>query len=255
VPHTIVTMTRGDAHKIGEWVDYHAELGFDDFQIVLDGDVDGTEATLRSLEVPAVVTVHPRPEIGIYADGLTPGQYQLLRAEWQRQHAEQIAAKQIRGHDPLSWRQHQRIPEIMAPYAAGERGRGWLAFIDVDEYIVLRGYSGIRQVTQEAEAPRLRFLNFNVDTTGHDPARPVLEQHTRRWAREDLLALEDQRWANRPKSIVRYRCARLTSTVHKISTGRQQTLDPERARVHHFRIPLQVGVDIPYSVEDPVRPR
>ena len=54
---------------------------------------------------------------------------------------------------------------------------------------------------------------------------------------------------------MRYRCARLTSTVHKISTGRQQVLDPDRARVHHFRIPLQDGVDVPYSVDDPIRLR
>ena len=121
--------------------------------------------------------------------------------------------------------------------------------------MVLRSYGSIREVTAQAEAPRLRLLSFDVDTSGHDPTRPVLEQHTRRWAREDLLALEDTRWAKRPKSIVRYKCARLTSTVHKISTGRQQVLDPERARLHHFRIPLQPGVDVPYSVDDPIRLR
>ncbi len=64
MPHTIVTMTRGDAHKIGEWVEYHARLCFGDFQIVLDGEVDYTEAVLESLDVPAIITVHRRPEIG-----------------------------------------------------------------------------------------------------------------------------------------------------------------------------------------------
>ena len=214
-------MTRGDAHKIGEWVDYHARLGFGDFQIVLDGEVDDTEAVLKSLDVPATITVHRRPEIGEYADGLSAAQRKQQAAEWRQRHAAELEAGRIRGHDPLSWRQHQHFPEILAPYAEGERGRGWLALIDVDEFIVLRGYPSVRQVTHQPGAPRLRLLSFNVDTTGHDPGRPVLEQHTRRWSREDLLALDDQRWANRPKSIVRYRCARLTSTVHKISTGRQ----------------------------------
>ena len=252
MPHTIVTMTRGDAHKIGEWVEYHARLGFGDFQIVLDGEVDDTEAVLESLDVPATITVHRRPEIGEYADGLSAAQRKQQAAEWRQRHAAELEAGRIRGHDPLSWRQHQHFPEILAPYAAGERGRGWLALIDVDEFIVLPGYRSVRQVTHQAGAPRLRLLSFNVDTTGHDPGRPVLEQHTRRWSRADLLALDDQRWANRPKSIVRYRCARLTSTVHKISTGRQLVLDPERARVHHFRTPLQEGVGIPYAVEDPI---
>lgn len=245
-------MSRGDAHKIGEWVDYHSRLGFGDFQIVLDGEVDDTEAVLKSLEVPATITVHHRPEVGEYSDGLTLAERQQQSAEWRARHAADLEAKRIRGHDPLSWRQHQHIPPVLAPYAEGAHGHGWLALIDVDEFLVLQDYGSIREVTHEAEAPRLRFLSFNVDTTGHDPGRPVLGQHSRRWAREDLLALEDQRWARRPKSIVHYRCAKLTSTVHKISTGRQLVLDPERARLHHFRIPVQEGLGIPYSVDDPI---
>ncbi|GAB6987375.1 hypothetical protein [Nocardioides pyridinolyticus] len=98
----------------------------------------------------------------------------------------------------------------------------------------------------------MRFLNFNVDTTGHDPTRPVLEQHTMRWSLEDLMAYEDERWARRVKSMVRYRFARLDSTIHKLNRGRHALLDPATARLHHFRMPLH-RVDIPYSVDDPVR--
>ena len=252
MPHTIVTMTRGDAHKIGEWVEYHARLGFGDFQIVLDGEVDDTAGVLASLELPVEITVHRRPEIGEYSDGLSADERRVQFGEWRRRHAAELEAGQIRGHDPLAWRQHQRFPEILAPYSEGRRGRGWLSLIDVDEFIVLRGYRSIREVTHQPGAPRLRLFSLNVDTSGYDPTRPVLEQHTRRWSRDDLLALDDQRWANRPKSIVRYKCARLTSTVHKISTGRQAQLDPERARVHHFRMPIQEGVEVPYRVDDPV---
>lgn len=250
--HTIVTMTRGDAERIGEWVEYHSRLGFDDFQIILDGEVDNTRQILTSLDLPVDIKVHPRPEIGEYSDGLSPSERQQQTLEWRARYSEDLAAKRMRGRDPLSWRQHQHFPDVLAPYHAGERGRGWLALIDVDEFIVLRGYESIRRVTEEAGAPRIRLLNFDVDTSRHDPARPVLEQHTRRWARADLLQNEDQRWAHRVKSIVRYRCAQLTSTVHKISAGPNVTLDPETARLHHFRIPTQPGLGIPYSVEDPV---
>jgi hypothetical protein len=253
VPHTILTMTRGDARKIGEWVEYHARLGFVDFQIVLDGDIDGTRETLESLDLPISMTLHERAEIGEYSDGFTAAERHQQAAEWRARNADALETKQMRGHDPLSWRQHQHFPGVMAPYEAGEHGRGWLALIDVDEFIVVAGEPSIRRVTHQAGAPRLQMLSFNVDTNGHDPERPVLEQHTRRWSREDLLALEDQRWARRPKSIVRYKCARLTSTVHKISLGRHLVLDPDLARVHHFRMPLQEGVGVPYAVEDPVR--
>lgn len=253
MPHTIVTMTRGDAHRIAEWVEYHARLGFGDFQVVLDGERDDTATVLKSLDLPVSITLHPRSEVGEYADGFSAEERHQLALRWRERHKADLEAKRIRGRDPQSWRQHQYFSEILAPYAAGARGHGWLALLDVDEFIVLRGgYRSIRHVTHRAGAPRLRFLSFDVDTTGYDPDRPVLEQHTRRWSREELLALEDQRWANRPKSIVRYKCARLTSTLHKISTGRQLILDPERARVHHFRTPLQEGVGIPYDVDDPV---
>lgn len=251
--HTVVTLSRGDAHKIAEWVDHHARLGFEDFQVVLDGDVDGTEDVLRSLDVPASVTVHRRAEVGEYYDGLSPEERGERVRQWRERHAAELESGEVRGVDALAWRQHLHLPGVMAPYAAGERGRGWLAFIDVDEFVVLGQHRTIEELTAEATAPRLRLLSFDVDTRGHDPARPVLEQHTMRWSREDVVAHPDKRWARRVKSIVRYRCAVLDHTVHKISHGRFTRVDPDVARLHHFKVPVNVGVDIPFSVHDPVR--
>jgi hypothetical protein len=246
-------MSRGDAHHIAEWVDHHARLGFDDFQVVLDGDVDDTERVLRSLDVPAQVTVHRRQEIGEYYDGLPPAERRHRVLEWRREHADQLASGIMRGFDALSWRQHLHFPEVLAPYAEGARGRGWLTLIDVDEFLVLTAHSSIGALTDEATTPRLRFLNFNVDTRGHDPSLPMLEQHSLRWSREDLLAYPDPQWARRVKSLVRYRCARLTWNVHKVSQGRHTQLDPDLARLLHFKIPAQLDLGIPYTVFDPVR--
>jgi Glycosyl transferase family 2 len=253
VRHTIVTLSRGDAHKIGEWVDYHARLGFEDFQVVLDGDVDGTAEVLRGLDVPADITIHARAEVGDYYEGLPAAERRERVLAWRERHAAALESGAMRGNDAVSWRQHLHLPEVMAPYAAGERGRGWLAFIDVDEFIVLTTHGSIAELTAEATAPRLRFLNFNVDTTGHDPGRPVLEQHSVRWSREDVLAHPLKRWAQRCKSIVRYRCAELGSSVHRISRGRHAVLDPEVARLHHFKVPVASEVGIAYTVDDPVR--
>lgn len=251
--HTVVTLSRGDAHKIGEWVDYHARLGFEEFQVVLDGDVDGTEEVLRALDVPAEVRVHRRAEVGEYYDGLAPQERRRRVEAWRERHAADLASGAMRGRDALSWRQHLHLPEILAPYAEGRRGRGWLALIDVDEFIVLTQHPSVAALTAEARAPRLRFLNFNVDTSGYDPARPVLAQHTMRWSRADIDAHPVKRWARRVKSMVRYRCARLDHTVHKISHGPHVLVDPEVARLHHFKMPLNEEIDIPYTVDDPVR--
>ena len=81
---------RGDGHKIAEWLDYHARLGFDDFQVVLDGDVDRTEELLRSLDVTADVTVHPRAEIGEYYDGLPPDERRRRVQEWRDRYAAEL---------------------------------------------------------------------------------------------------------------------------------------------------------------------
>ena len=127
----------------------------------------------------------------------------------------------MRGVDALAWRQHLHFPEVLKPYNSGEMGRGWLALIDVDEFFVFGEGVSLRTVTKAAQAPRLRFLSFNVDTAGNDPALPVLSQHSWRWACEDLLKHPDQRWSKRPKSLVKNRVAVLNSTVHKISRGRR----------------------------------
>ena len=250
--HTIVTMTRGDGHKIAEWLDYHARLGFDDFQVVLDGDVDGTEELLRSLDVGAEVTVHPRAEVGDYYDGLPPAERRRRVQAWRELHAAERASGRMRGTDALAWRQHLHLGPLLAPYAAGERGKGWLGLIDVDEFVVLSRHRSIGELMAGQQVPRVRFLNFNVDTTGYDPTRPVLEQHSVRWSREDLLEHEDARWSKRVKSLVRYRYAKLNATVHKINRGEHVVLDPDEARLHHFKMPAAAELDIPFTVDDPI---
>jgi hypothetical protein len=253
VQHTIVTHTRGDGARIGEWVEYHARLGFDDFQVILDGLVDDTDEVLQRLDVPARITVHRRAEDGDYYDGLGQAERMERVRAWRVEHADLLASLPYKATDPQSLRQFRRVAEVLEPYQAGERGRGWVAHIDADEFIAIPGGRGISDVTSAATAPRLQLLNFNVDTSGHDPARPVLEQHRLRWSREDVLAHPDPRWGTRVKAIVRYRCALPFRSIHRISFGRSEVLDPEVARLHHFRVPNQlVDPEIPYSVDDPL---
>lgn len=255
VRHTIVTMTRGDGHKIAEWITYHAQLGFSDFQVVLDGDIDDTEQVLRSLDTPANVTVHRRPQVGEYYDDLAPDERRQRVLEWRLRNADALAAGTMRGTDAIAWRQHLHFREILEPYATRKRGHGWLGLLDVDEFLVLSEHRTVGELTAQQSVPRVRFLNFNVDTRGYDPSRPVLEQHSLRWAREDLLAHEDTRWAKRVKSLVRYRCAKLNSTVHKINRGEHAVIDPDVARLHHFKMSDSLELDIPFAVDDPIRVR
>jgi len=253
VAFSIVTQSRGDGARIAEWVDYHHRLGFDDFQIALDGLVDDTDEVLAGLDLPARIDVHRYPEEGEYFDGLPAAERARRVARWREDNAAWRATLPGKALDPIAVRQFRRIPELLAPYAAGDRGRGWVAFLDVDEFLHLPAHGSVRALVAEATAPRLRFLNFNVDTSDHDPTRPVLEQHHWRWAREDVLAHPNSAWVNRVKSMVRYRRCLPFFSVHRISRGKAQVLDPAVARLHHFRIPLQpLEPALPYRVDDPL---
>jgi hypothetical protein len=251
VPLTILTMSRGDAGRLEEWVGYHARLGFEEFHVLLDGLIDDSDEVLESLDVGARIVVHRFPEEGVYLDGLSASDRIQAVREWRADNAEMLAALPHNAVDPLALRQRQRVPGVLAQVTHGRRG--WVAFIDVDEFIHLPGGGSVRELTEAATAPRLQLYSFNVDTTGHDPSRPVLEQHSMRWSREDVEAHPDGRWATRVKSIVRYRKALPFKSIHRISLGRHEKVDPDVARLHHFRMPLQpLDPPIPYSVDDPI---
>lgn len=251
MPHVVVTLSRGDADRLPEWVTYHARLGFEEFHVILDGLVDDSDEVLESLDVGARVVVHRCAEEGVYLDGLSPADRAAAVRRWREENAEMLAALPHRAVDPVALRQRQRVPPVLAQVTEGRRG--WVSFIDADEFIHLPGGGSVRDLTGAATAPRLQLYSFDVDTTGHDPSRPYLEQHTRRWSRADVEAHPDGRWATRVKSIVRFRAAAPFKSIHRISIGRHQKVDPEVARLHHFRIPLQpVDPPIPYSVEDPI---
>lgn len=151
--YTIVTQTRGDGSRISEWIAYHSSLGFDDFQIILDGVVDDTPDILRELDVPAAVVVHRYPEEGDYHDRLTPQERQLRLREWREANAEMRAKLPHRGFDPQSVRQIERVSQVLTPYRSGEHGRGWAAHIDVDEFINLPSHATVGELLDDAPAP------------------------------------------------------------------------------------------------------
>ena len=251
---TMLTMTRGDAHKIAEWVEYHSLLGFDDFQVILDGDIDGTETVLKNIDISGSVTIHPKEEVGDYYDGLSPEERWERVKAWREANRRDLESGVMRGVDPQSWRQHMHFSQVMDRYRRGDEGRGWLALFDVDEFLVTPGFDSLEDLVADFNTPRLRFLSFDVDTTGYDRSRPVLEQHFYRWSREAMLAVRGH-WKNRVKSMVRYKKADLSSTLHKISSGASCTPDYQLARIHHFRMPNQPSVSIPYTVQDKISPR
>ena len=251
MPLVIVTQSRGDAPRLAEWVTYHSRLGFEEFHVVLDGLIDDSDEVLESLDVGARVVVHRYPEEGVYYDGLPPEERMRVVQKWREDNAEMLAALPHKAVDPQSLRQRRRVTEVLGQITEGRRG--WVAHIDSDEFIHLPGYGSIRDLVDAATTPRLQLHSFDVDTTGHDPSRPVLEQHRVRWSRADVEAHPDSRWATRVKAMVRFRVALPLRSLHRISIGRHEKVDPELGRLHHFRVPLQpIDPPIPFTVDDPI---
>lgn len=252
---SVVTQSRGDARRLAEWTTYHARLGFDEFHVVLDGLVDDSDEVLASLDVGVPVTVHRRAESGEYADGMTATELQERNVRWRAANSELLASVPFRAQDPLSLRQGLNVGPVLDEVVAGRRG--WVALLAVDEFIHLPRDGSIPELVQrvnaEKKTSRISFLNFNVDTTGHDPSQPVLEQHSMRWSRQDIVEHPVEAWGRRYKTMARFRVATPYAGVHKITRGPRTIPDPEDARLLHFRTPLQkMTPEIPYTVSDPI---
>lgn len=251
MPFAVVTQSRGQAPRLAEWVTYHARLGFEEFHVILDGLIDDSDQVLESLDVDARVVLYRYPKEGVYFDGLQPLERLQAVQRWREDNADMLASLPHKAVDPQSLRQRRRVSEVLAALTEGRSG--WVAHIDSDEFIHLPAGGSIRQLTRHAGVPRLRFLSFDVDTTGHDPSRAVLAQHSRRWDRADVEAHPDHRWSTRVKAMVRFRAALPLTSLHRVSSGKHCVLDPAVARLHHFRMPLQpIDPPIPYTVEDPI---
>ncbi|SDP53041.1 Glycosyl transferase family 2 [Arthrobacter sp. ok909] len=245
--HTVLTMSRGDSPRLREWVEYHSRLGFDDFYIILDNPVDDSEQVLLSLDVPAKITIDVRAASGDYYDGLTPAERWARVLAWRKANESRLTALGLPVVDPLALRQLEYFREVLSTVYAGN-GDSWVAVIDLDEFIALPGGRRIQDITSAARSPRVRFLNFNFDTSGNDDTRPFLAQHTMRWAREDVEAY-GQGWEHRVKTIARNDALLPFTSVHPISKGPCEISDPDVARLHHYKIPDQ-GLPIPYSTKD-----
>ncbi|HXH80728.1 glycosyltransferase family 2 protein [Nocardioides sp.] len=239
---------------MAEWIAYHSAIGFDEFHVLLDGVIDDSPQILRSLDIPGRVETYVYPEEGEYFDGLGVKERLQRVQDWREIHRDELAELPYAATDPQSMRQFRRIRDLLPRIVDGRRG--WLAHIDCDEFINIPTGASIQSLTAPAEVPRLQLLSFNVDTTGYDPELPVLAQQGARWSRGDLLVHPDQRWATRVKSIVRFRAATPFRSIHRMSFGRHEVLDPDIARLHHFRVPLQpMTPPLPYTVQDFVAPR
>lgn len=247
---SILTMTRGDEQRLPDWLRYHAGIGFNRFIMLLDNPVDASHERIDAfrLERPDVeVITHVLEPTGEYFDGLPPDERWRAVRKWKQDNQGMISAAGLPINDPLSWRQYQHFPDYL-DRESSLNPDGWVALIDVDEYIAIPSFTHINALIASTSKPRIRFLNFNFDMSDWDGRSVPRAHHTQRWRREDIVA-HGHGWENRVKSLVRTSSATPLVSVHAISKGPFTTADPGQARLHHYRYPNQ-NLPIPYSMED-----
>ena len=236
-------MSRGDAQRLPEWVAHHRALGFEEFHMVLDHPTDNSAEVLRGLG-PGII-VDERGAHGEYYDGLSPDQRAERIRSWQEANKNGVQDWATPMCDGIAMRQYMVLPGVLNKYAM--QGDCWVSVIDVDEFLVIPGQK-IQDITRDALKPRLRFYNFNFDTSGWTPGESVRQTCTSRWARVDIEAYGGG-WEHRHKSVVESGCLFPFATVHAISKGPFSWLDPTVGKLHHYRAPDQ-GLPIPYRIID-----
>lgn len=246
--HTILTMSRGDETRLHDWIEYHSSIGFDRFIILLDDPIDDSfdVATKAAAKAGVEILVERLAAYGTYFDGLTPSERSRALKAWRTEHQADIDLRELPIIDPLSDRQYRYFPECLDNLAATDP-EGWVTIIDVDEYLVVPEASTIVDLTNRAEGHRLRFKNFNFDTT-HWDGRSNVRKFTSRWTEAAIDEFANG-WQNRVKSLVRTSHALPLVSVHAISRGPFKILPTSSYRLHHYRFPTQ-GVPIPYAAID-----
>lgn len=246
----ILTMSRGDCHRIKEWLEYHARIGFTDFFIILDNPNDNTADIITGIQTSANVNVVTKGPKGPYYDGLDMASVWEKRKKWKKSNQAEIDRSGLPINDEISWRQYLYFSEIIPDIQQSE-SVSWLSLIDIDEYIVLTDYSCISELVKNAESDRIRLLNFNYDTDGYVPenGESIVEFSKRRWSHADIINY-GRGWDKRCKSIVKIDKALPLVSVHAISRGQFKIIDHQKAKLNHYKFPA--NKIIPYSVTDPL---
>ncbi|PRY95307.1 glycosyl transferase family 2 [Hasllibacter halocynthiae] len=158
-PFVIVGCMKNEAPYVVEWVAHHRAAGFDGFLIYTNGCTDGTDAILDRLQAMGVVEHRSNDDWR----GNSPQQYALNRA--------------------------MREPAI--------RDAEWIAHLDVDEFVNVRGGDGtiqwfLGQCPEETTNVAMTWRLFGHGGVRRLSGRPVIEEFE--WAAPKYLPKPHTAW-------------------------------------------------------------
>lgn len=178
----VVTVLRDEEHYVAEWASFHRSVGTRHFFVYDDGSTDRTLPILRDLLPPSELTILP----------------------WR------FGMRDVRMGLPLN-RQVLAFAHAILNFGADFR---WMAFIDVDEFLLPKASSTIEGALAAAKGfPNISLPWHMFGPGGHKtrPSMPVTRAYTMR-ARDPMSRL---------KNVMNFKCIVDPCAVSEVS-------------VHHF---------------------
>lgn len=144
----VITLFRNEARYLKEWIEYHRMLGVDHFLLYNDRSTDNWEEVLKPYIDAKLVEVIPW-----YKPEATP-----LFPTWQ-------------------------VNAYKDGFARSKENTKWLAFIDIDEFIVPKKNATILECLNEffpsASGVYMCWRNFGTSGAYVDPGKPILTHLTK----------------------------------------------------------------------------
>ena len=199
----VAAIVKAEDPFLDEWIAYHRLMGVDYF--ILYDDDPRQNLSMLTARHRAYVTVFSKAEFDNNSDGRN---------------------RQTRAYE----------------HSLKQTGCRWIAFIDVDEFIVMRKHSTIVEFLHEfedAEAVALTWNMFGHNGYFENPPGLVTELHTRRQAQpgnmRKLIVKRESVVSVRGAHVCQMKCRHsILDENHKLSTREQYPGKTDIAHINHY---------------------
>jgi len=211
----IVTQLKNEKRRVQEWVDYHFHVGFDIIIIYIDYPTDGTDDLIKEISLKNKNVIYFFTTHGVTVNYNSPNDYHGNVAI-----AYSLAKSYMEG-----------LKYIKDNYKINQND--WVAFIDVDEYIVQTGDNKLIDFLSliDPTIDRIYLTSYDMKCP-IDLDYPVIDQSLYRWSDKTRNTLDKNGdiverglFSSRGKSISRIYNLNKIDCCHTLDSNRDKTPD------------------------------
>ena len=219
---TIVTQIRNEEKRLIDWLEYHKNIGVDEFLIYLDNSDDNSEKILNDNKEKYNIIIDYAKQIGNYIDGENPNNYGKSSAY-------------LRINESAT----RSIIYLKEKYKNVEH---WTLFVEVDEFINLQKVKNLQELIEKTNKNTKRIYMSSYDYKcpfDLDSDISVYHQTYMRWSektrQEGVVNGKKGYFKNRGKSMIKTNLTKPhVVNIHVIDDGDYEILD-KYVRLNHYR--------------------